>query len=276
MPLKKFKAITPGQRNKVSSDFSEITEKKPEKSLLKPLNKKAGRSNSGKISVRRRGGGHKRKYRIIDFERGESKSSYFVESIQYDPNRSARIALIQSESGKKSYIIAPLGLKVGQSIYNGKEPTISLGNSFALKDIPVGTFVHNVEIHPGKGAQLARSAGTVVQVMAHEYGYTLLRLPSGEARKILDSCRATIGQVGNIDHKNQKLGKAGKSRHLGKRPSVRGLAMNPSDHPHGGGEGKTGIGMPGPKTKWGKPALGYRTRKKKAINKLILRRRYDK
>ncbi len=276
MPLKKFKAITPGQRNKVSSDFSEITEKKPEKSLLKPLNKKAGRSNSGKISVRRRGGGHKRKYRIIDFERGESKSSYFVESIQYDPNRSARIALIQSESGKKSYIIAPLGLKVGQSIYNGKEPTISLGNSFALKDIPVGTFVHNVEIHPGKGAQLARSAGTVVQVMAHEYGYTLLRLPSGEARKILDSCRATIGQVGNIDHKNQKLGKAGKSRHLGRRPSVRGLAMNPSDHPHGGGEGKTGIGMPGPKTKWGKPALGYRTRKKKAINKLILRRRYDK
>ena len=276
MPLKKFKAITPGQRNKVSSDFSEITEKKPEKSLLKPLNKKAGRSNSGKISVRRRGGGHKRKYRIIDFERGESKSSYFVESIQYDPNRSARIALIQSESGKKSYIIAPLGLKVGQSIYNGKEPTISLGNSFALKDIPVGTFVHNVEIHPGKGAQLARSAGTVVQVMAHEYGYTLLRLPSGEARKILDSCRATIGQVGNIDHKNQKLGKAGKSRHLCRRPSVRGLAMNPSDHPHGGGEGKTGIGMPGPKTKWGKPALGYRTRKKKAINKLILRRRYDK
>ena len=276
MPLKKFKAITPGQRNKVSSDFSEITEKKPEKSLLKPLNKKAGRSNSGKISVRRRGGGHKRKYRIIDFERGESKSSYFVESIQYDPNRSARIALIQSESGKKSYIIAPLGLKVGQSIYNGKEPTISLGNSFALKDIPVGTFVHNVEIHPGKGAQLARSAGTVVQVMAHEYGYTLLRLPSGEARKILDSCRATIGQVGNIDHKNQKLGKAGKSRHLGRRPSVRGLAMNPSDHTHGGGEGKTGIGMPGPKTKWGKPALGYRTRKKKAINKLILRRRYDK
>lgn len=276
MPLKKFKAITPGQRNKVSSDFSEITEKKPEKSLLKPLNKKAGRSNSGKISVRRRGGGHKRKYRIIDFERGESKSSYFVESIQYDPNRSARIALIQSESGKKSYIIAPLGLKVGQSIYNGKEPTISLGNSFALKDIPVGTFVHNVEIHPGKGAQLARSAGTVVQVMAHEYGYTLLRLPSGEARKILDSCRATIGQVGNIDHKNQKLGKAGKSRHLGRRPSVRGLAMNPSDHPHGGGEGKTGIGMPGPKTKWGKPALGYRTRKKKATNKLILRRRYDK
>ena len=254
----------------------ENTEKKPEKSLLKPLNKKAGRSNSGKISVRRRGGGHKRKYRIIDFERGESKSSYFVESIQYDPNRSARIALIQSESGKKSYIIAPLGLKVGQSIYNGKEPTISLGNSFALKDIPVGTFVHNVEIHPGKGAQLARSAGTVVQVMAHEYGYTLLRLPSGEARKILDSCRATIGQVGNIDHKNQKLGKAGKSRHLGRRPSVRGLAMNPSDHPHGGGEGKTGIGMPGPKTKWGKPALGYRTRKKKAINKLILRRRYDK
>ena len=276
MPLKKFKAITPGQRNKVSSDFSEITEKKPEKSLLKPLNKKAGRSNSGKISVRRRGGGHKRKYRIIDFERGESKSSYFVESIQYDPNRSARIALIQSESGKKSYIIAPLGLKVGQSIYNGKEPTISLGNSFALKDIPVGTFVHNVEIHPGKGAKLARSAGTVVQVMAHVYGYTLLRLPSGEARKILDSCRATIGQVGNIDHKNQKLGKAGKSRHLGRRPSVRGLAMNPSDHPHGGGEGKTGIGMPGPKTKWGKPALGYRTRKKKAINKLILRRRYDK
>ncbi|MBM31637.1 MAG: 50S ribosomal protein L2 [Chloroflexi bacterium] len=276
MPLKKFKAITPGQRNKIASDFSEITEKKPEKSLLKPLNKKAGRSNSGKISVRRRGGGHKRKYRIIDFERSESNSSYFVESIQYDPNRSARIALIKSESGKKSYIIAPLGLEVGQSIYNGKEPTISLGNSFALKDIPVGTFVHNVEIHPGKGAQLARSAGTVVQVMAHEYGYTLLRLPSGEVRKILDSCRATIGQVGNIDHKNQKLGKAGKSRHLGKRPSVRGLAMNPSDHPHGGGEGKTGIGMPGPKTKWGMPALGYRTRKKKSSSKLILRRRYDK
>ncbi|HJN58668.1 MAG TPA: 50S ribosomal protein L2 [Dehalococcoidia bacterium] len=276
MPLKNFKPITPGQRNKISSDFSEITKKNPEKSLLMPLNKKAGRSNSGKISVRRRGGGHKRRYRLIDFERSEDRSSYFVEAIEYDPNRSARIALIKSENGKKSYIIAPLGLSVGQNIFNGKEPAIDLGNSFHLKDIPVGTFVHNVEMKPGKGAQLARSAGTVVQVMAHEYGYTLLRLPSGEARKILDTCRATIGQVGNIDHKNQKLGKAGKRAHMGKRPRVRGLAMNPADHPHGGGEGKTGIGMPGPKTPWGKPALGHRTRKKKASNRLILRRRYEK
>ena len=185
MPLKNFKPITPGQRNKISSDFSEITKKNPEKSLLMPLNKKAGRSNSGKISVRRRGGGHKRRYRLIDFERSEDRSSYFVEAIEYDPNRSARIALIKSENGKKSYIIAPLGLSVGQNIFNGKEPAIDLGNSFHLKDIPVGTFVHNVEMKPGKGAQLARSAGTVVQVMAHEYGYTLLRLPSGEARKIL-------------------------------------------------------------------------------------------
>ena len=276
MPLKKFKGITPGQRGKISSDFSEITKRNPEKSLLKPLKKKAGRNNSGKISVRRRGGGHKRRYRIIDFERREDKSSYFVSSIEYDPNRSARIALIRSESGKKSYIIAPLSLKVGQNIYNSKESGIDLGNTFSLKDIPVGTFVHNVEIHPGKGAKFARSAGTVVQVMAHEYRYTLLRLPSGEARKFLENCRATIGQVGNIDHKNQKLGKAGKSAHMGRRPSVRGLAMNPSDHPHGGGEGKTGIGMPGPKTPWGKPALGHRTRKKKASNRLILRRRYEK
>ncbi|MBO82969.1 MAG: 50S ribosomal protein L2 [Actinobacteria bacterium] len=274
--MKTYKPTSDGQRSRVSSGFDEITTSKPEKSLLAPLKEKAGRNNSGKITVRHRGGGHKKKYRIIDFKREKKDVEGVVISVEYDPNRSARIALVRVDDGSKFYMISPDGIKVGEKISNGEDVSLTTGNSLPLKSIPVGYLVHNVESSPGKGASFARSAGVVVQVMAHEFGYALIRMPSGEVRKVLDNCRATIGQVGNLDHKNQKLGKAGRSSHRGRRPTVRGLAMNPSDHPHGGGEGKTGIGLKNPKTPWGKPALGKRTRKSKSSDKLILRRRFDK
>ncbi|MAU56167.1 MAG: 50S ribosomal protein L2 [Dehalococcoidia bacterium] len=274
--MKTYKPTSDGQRSRISSGFDEITTSKPEKSLLAPLKEKAGRNNSGKITVRHRGGGHKKKYRIIDFKREKKDVEGVVISVEYDPNRSARIALIRVDDGSKFYMIAPDGIKVGEKILNGEDVSLTTGNSLPLKSIPVGYLIHNVENIPGKGASFARSAGAVVQVMAHEFGYALIRMPSGEVRKVLDNCRATIGQVGNLDHKNQKLGKAGRSFHRGRRPTVRGLAMNPSDHPHGGGEGKTGIGLKNPKTPWGKPALGKRTRKSKSSDKLILRRRFDK
>ena len=274
--MKTYKPTSEGQRSRISSEFDEITTSKPEKSLLAPLTEKGGRNNTGRITVRHRGGGHKKRYRIIDFKRLVNNVDGMIASIEYDPNRSARIALVKSEDGRKFYMIAPDGIKVGERVQSGEEVDIKLGNSMPLKSIPVGYLVHNVEMTPGKGASIARSAGAVVQVMAHEFGYALIRMPSGEVRKVLENCKATIGQVGNLDHKNQKLGKAGRSVHRGKRPTVRGLAMNPNDHPHGGGEGKTGIGLKHPKTPWGKPALGKRTRKSKLSGKLILRRRYEK
>lgn len=274
--MKTYKPTSDGQRSRISSEFDEITTSKPEKSLLAPLTEKGGRNNTGRITIRHRGGGHKKRYRMIDFKRLVNDVDGIIASIEYDPNRSARIALVKSEDGRKFYMIAPDGIKVGERVQSGEEVDIKLGNSMPLKSIPVGYLVHNVETTPGKGASIARSAGTVVQVMAHEFGYALIRMPSGEVRKVLENCKATIGQVGNLDHKNQKLGKAGRSVHRGKRPTVRGLAMNPNDHPHGGGEGKTGIGLKHPKTPWGKPALGKRTRKSKLSDKLILRRRYEK
>jgi large subunit ribosomal protein L2 len=262
-------------RGTILSDFKEITKSKPEKSLLRPVKKTGGRNNRGRITVRHRGGGHKRRYRIIDFNRDRDASA-IVEAIEYDPNRSARIALITYEDGAKAYVVAPDGVEVGMSIGQVGENGVTPGNSSEVKDLPTGTFVHNIELKPGSGAKMVRSAGTVAQVMAHEEGYTLLRLPSGEMRLVLGKCRATVGQVGNLDHKNIKLGKAGRSRHRGRRPGVRGSAMHPGDHPHGGGEGRAGIGMPGPKTPWGKPALGPRTRRKKSSDKLIVRRRYSR
>ena len=273
MPLKTYKPTSPGQRGTVLPDFSEITKKKPEKSLLAPLKKRAGRNNTGRITVRHRGGGHKRRYRLIDFERERTEVSAEVLAIEYDPNRSARIALVRYPDGTKRYILAPDGVTPGQQVRAGGGAAIEPGNAAKLKDIPTGTYVHNVELHPGKGGVLVRSAGTVAQVMAHEGRYTLLRLPSSEMRMILSECVATVGQVGNLDHKNIKLGKAGRSRHRGRRPGVRGSAMSPADHPHGGGEGRSGIGMPHPKTPWGKPALGPRTRRKRSSDSLIVRRR---
>ncbi|NQW16008.1 MAG: 50S ribosomal protein L2 [Chloroflexi bacterium] len=275
MPLKIYKPTSPGQRGTILADFKEITKSKPEKSLLRPIKRTGGRNNRGRITVRHRGGGHKRQYRIIDFDRNRDATA-IVEAIEYDPNRSARIALITYENGIKAYIVAPEGVTVGVKIGQVGENGVTPGNSSELKDLPTGTFVHNIELKPGSGAKMVRSAGTVAQVMAHEEGYTLLRLPSGEMRLVLGRCRATVGQVGNIDHKNIKLGKAGRSRHRGRRPGVRGSAMHPGDHPHGGGEGRAGIGMPGPKTPWGKPALGPRTRRKQASDKLIVRRRYKR
>ena len=272
MALKVHKSTSPGRRDSVSTDFSDITKNKPEKSLLAPLLKKGGRNNRGRITVRHRGGGHKRRYRIIDFDRRKNGQAEVL-SIEYDPNRTARISLIRYEDGKKNYIVAPNNLKVGQKILNDSSENYQIGNAMYLSDIPTGTLVHNIEINPGKGGQLVKSAGTVAQVMAHEGGYTLIRLPSGEMRRIINKCKATIGQVSNLDHKNQKLGKAGRNRHRARRPTVRGSVMSPAAHPHGGGEGRSGIGMPGPKTPWGKPALGARTRRNKRSNSLILRRR---
>ena len=276
MPLRKRKPTSPGRRGAVLPDFSEITKGKPEKSLLAPLRKRGGRNNAGRLTVRHRGGGHKRRYRIIDFKRDKRNSVARVVAIEYDPNRSARIALVQYHDGTKRYVLAPEGVEVGQIIRNGQGAAIVPGNALKLKDVPTGTYVHNVELTPGKGGQLARSAGSVIQVMAHEANYTLLRLPSGESRRVLSECTATVGQVGNVDHKNIKLGKAGAKAHRGRRPVVRGLAMSPREHPHGGGEGKSGIGMPGPKTPWGKPALGHRTRRKQPSDKYIARRRYQR
>ena len=253
--------------------FEEITKKKPEKSLLKPLKKKAGRNNQGRISVRHRGGGAKRMLRIIDFKRDKLDVAGEVASIEYDPNRSARIALINYADGEKRYILAPLGLKVGDTIIAGGDAEVKTGNALPLRLIPTGTAIHNIELYRGKGGQLARSAGQSAQLLAKEDSYALVRLPSGELRRIHMECFATIGQVGNVDHQHINLGKAGRRRHLGWRPTVRGSAMTPRDHPHGGGEGKSPIGLPGPKTPWGKPALGYRTRKNKVSDSMIVKRR---
>jgi large subunit ribosomal protein L2 len=271
--LKIYRPTSPGQRGKVGADFSEITKKEPEKSLLLPLKKRAGRSNQGKITVRHRGGGAKRKLRIIDFKRDKLGIPGKVSSVEYDPNRSANIALINYVDGEKRYILAPLGLKVGDVISSGESAEIKPGNTLPLKMIPMGTAVHNIELYLGKGGQMVRSAGGSAQIMAKEAGYILVRLPSGELRRFDERCMATIGQVGNIDHSNINLAKAGSNRHRGWRPSVRGSAMTPRDHPHGGGEGRSPIGMPGPKTPWGKPALGFKTRRNKRSNKLIVKRR---
>jgi len=277
MGIKKFNPYTPSRRHMTCSDFSEITKTEPEKSLTVSLNKTAGRNNQGKITVRHHGGGSRRKYRIIDFKRRKDDIPAKVVSVEYDPNRTANIALICYADGEKAYILAPNGLKVGQKLMNGENAEIRVGNCLPLKAIPVGTQVHNIEMYPGKGGQLVRSAGNSAQLMAKEGKYATLRLPSGEMRMVPIICRATIGQVGNIDHELINVGKAGRKRHMGIRPTVRGSVMNPNDHPHGGGEGKCGIGRSGPLTPWGKPALGYKTRKKnKHSNKLIVRRRDGK
>ncbi len=274
MGMKTYNPYTPSRRHMTGSDFAEITKSKPEKSLVVPLKKKAGRNNQGKITVRHRGGGNKRKYRIIDFKRNKDDIPATVLSIEYDPNRSANIALICYADGVKSYILAPYGLKVGQKVQNGEKAEVRVGNCLPLSAIPVGSQIHNVELYPGAGGQLVRAAGNAAQMMAKEGKYATLRLPSGEMRMVPLNCRATIGQVGNIDHELINVGKAGRKRHMGIRPTVRGSVMNPNDHPHGGGEGKAGIGRPGPVTPWGKPALGLKTRKKnKKSNKLIVRRR---
>ena len=273
MALKAYHPTSPGRRGMVGADFSEITRDKPEKSLLLPLKKKAGRSNQGRITVRHRGGGAKRRLRIIDFRRDKFGIPGKVASVEYDPNRTSNIALIHYVDGEKRYILCPLGLKVGDTISSGEGSEIKLGNALPLKLIPLGTAVHNIELNPGKGGQIVRSAGGSAQVMAKEARYTLVRLPSGELRRFPEDCLATVGQVGNIDHSNISLGKAGRRRLMGWRPTVRGSAMTPRDHPHGGGEGRSPIGHPGPKTPWGKPALGYRTRRNKRSSRLILRRR---
>ena len=274
MGIKTYKPYTPSRRQMTGSDFSEITKTTPEKSLTVSLKKNAGRNNQGKITVRHRGGGNRRKYRIIDFKRYKDGIPATVASIEYDPNRTANIALVNYADGEKAYIIAPEGLKVGQKIMNGPDAEVRLGNCLPLEKIPVGTVIHNIELHPGKGGQMVRSAGNGAQLMAKEGKYATLRLPSGEMRMVPVDCRATVGTVGNGDHNLINIGKAGRKRNMGIRPTVRGSVMNPNDHPHGGGEGKTGIGRPGPSTPWGKPALGLKTRKKnKQSNKLIVRRR---
>ncbi len=274
MPLKSFKPTSPGRRNASGHTFEEITKKKPEKSLLAPLRKKAGRNAHGRITVRHRGGGHKRRYRIIDWKRRDRAGlEGRVLAIEYDPNRSARIALLVYSDGLKRYILAPLGLGVDDRISAGEGAPIRVGNALPLHAIPNGTTVHAVEMQEGRGAQIVRSAGAAAQIMAKEGDYVLLRLPSGEMRRVRRGCFATIGQVGNPEHGNIKLGKAGRARHRRRRPQVRGSVMNPVDHPHGGGEGKAPIGLPGPKTPWGKPTLGYRTRGKKPSDKYIVRRR---
>ena len=276
MATKTYKPTTPSRRNMVTPSFSEITKKKPEKSLVTVLKKNAGRNNTGRITVRHHGGGNRQKYRIIDFKRN-SEAINKVVAIEYDPNRTAYIALLQDESGKKSYIVAPDGLSVGDTLYAGEHADIKTGNVLPIGAIPVGTFIHAIELYTGRGAQLVRSAGAAAQLMAKENGMAQIRLPSGEVRLVRLDCRATIGQVGNLEHENIKLGKAGKTRHLGIRPTVRGSVMNPVDHPHGGGEGRSPIGRPSPVTPWGKPTLGYKTRNKKArTDKFIVKRRNDK
>jgi len=275
MGLKEYKPTSPGRRDTVVDDYKDITKSKPEKSLLGIIKKTGGRNNRGRVTVRHRGGGHKRRYRIVDFKRDKSGAAT-VMSIEYDPNRTARIALVLFEDGMKRYIVAPSGVQVGDIVESGEDVPVTTGNTRPLGTLPTGTQVHNIEVTPGKGGQMAKSAGAVAQVMAHESGYTLVRLPSGEMRRLLSTCTATVGQVSNLDHKNEKLGKAGRNRHRGRRPTVRGSVMSPAAHPHGGGEGRSGIGMPGPKTPWGKPALGVRTRRNKRTNIFILRRRYDR
>lgn len=273
MPIQKFRPTSPGRRGATGYTFDEITKKKPEKRLLATKTRTSGRSGAGKISVRHRGGGAKRRIRIIDFKRDKLGVPGTVRAIEYDPGRSARIALVFYADGDKRYIIAPDGLRVGAAILSAENAPIEVGNTLPLANIPTGTTVHNVEMTPGRGGQMARSAGSGIQLMAKDAGYALLRMPSGEMRQVLETCRATIGVVGNSEHQQVKLGKAGRTRHRGRRPQVRGAVMNPVDHPHGGGEGKAPVGLPGPKTKWGKPALGYRTRNNKRTDKYIVRRR---
>lgn len=277
MAIKKYNPTSPARRFMTVSAFEEITKTTPERSLLEPLKKYAGRNSYGKITVRHRGGGNRRKYRVIDFKRNKDGVNATVMSIEYDPNRSANIALVQYEDGEKKYIIAPYGLKVGDVLQNGTGADIKPGNAMFVGDIPVGTLIHNIELYPGRGAQLVRSAGAAAQLMAKDGDYAQVRLPSGEVRMIRLDCRATIGQVGNLDYENIKIGKAGRKRHMGWRPTVRGSVMNPCDHPHGGGEGKSPIGRPSPVTPWGKPALGLKTRSKKnKSNKFIVKRRNEK
>jgi len=273
MGIKQYKPTSPGRRGATGYTFEEITKKKPEKSLTVPLKKKAGRNRQGRVTVRHRGGGAKRMLRLIDFKRDKFGVPGKVAAIEYDPNRSARIALVHYADGEKRYILWPVGLKVGDTVMSGPEAEIRPGNALPLRRIPAGTAVHNVELYLKRGGQIVRSAGSAAQVMAKEERYVLLRLPSGEIRKILADCLATIGQVGNVEHSQIKLGRAGRARLMGRRPTVRGSAMSPRDHPHGGGEGKAPIGLPGPKTPWGKPALGYRTRRRKGSDKYIVRRR---
>ena len=277
MAIKSYKPTSPSRRQMTVTDYSELSKVAPEKSLLASLDKKAGRNSYGRITVRHRGGGNRRKYRIIDFKRDKQGMNATVLTLEYDPNRSSFIALVQYEDGEKRYIIAPYGLKVGDVVRAGSDADIKPGNALALADIPVGTFIHNLELYPGKGAQLVRAAGNMAQLMGKEDEYALVRLPSGEMRKIAAECMATIGQVGNIDHENVNLGKAGRTRHKGIRPTVRGSVMNPCDHPHGGGEGKSPVGRPGPVTPWGKPALGYKTRAThNRSDKFIVKRRNGK
>ena len=274
MAIKFYKPTTPGRRNMTTMDYSGLSKVAPERSLLEPIKKNAGRNSYGRITVRHRGGGNRRKYRVIDFKRERFGISATVQTLEYDPNRSAFIALVQYEDGEKRYIIAPQDLKVGDKIVSGPEADIKPGNALPLINIPVGTFLHNIELYPGKGAQLARSAGNTAQLMAKENGMALLRLPSGELRNVPAACMATVGVVSNPEHANVNYGKAGRKRHMGWRPTVRGSVMNPCDHPHGGGEGKSPIGRPGPVTPWGKPALGYKTRQRnKRTDKYIVKRR---
>ena len=277
MGIKTYRPYTPSRRQMTGSDFSEITKTTPEKSLLAPKSRQAGRNNQGKITVRHRGGGAKKKYRVIDFKRRKDGIAATVLGIEYDPNRTANIALLSYADGEKRYILAPKGLKVGNTVVSGADADIKPGNALPIANIPLGTIIHNIELKPGKGGQLVRAAGNGAQLMAKEGNYAQVRLPSGEVRKVAISCRATIGEVGNLDHQNIQIGKAGRKRHMGIRPTVRGSVMNPNDHPHGGGEGKAGIGSVSPVTPWGKPALGYKTRKKKKdSNKYIVKGRKEK
>ncbi len=277
MAIKSFKPTTAGRRTMTTTDYSGLSKVAPERSLLEPLKKNSGRNSYGRITVRHRGGGNRNKYRVIDFKRNKLDMPATVLTLEYDPNRSAHIALIQYEDGVKSYILAPLGLNVGDKVVAGETADIKPGNALPLSAIPVGTVIHNIELYPGKGAQLVRSAGNMAQLMAKEGALALVRLPSGELRNVPANCMASIGQVGNVDHENVSLGKAGRKRHMGWRPTVRGSVMNPNDHPHGGGEGKSPVGRPGPVTPWGKPTLGYKTRKKhQRSDKFIVKRRNDK
>lgn len=273
MAVKIYKPKTPGQRHKTSYTFEEITKTTPERSLITPLKKRAGRNAYGRVTVRHRGGGQKRQIRMVDFRREKLGIPAKVSAIEYDPNRTARLALLVYADGEKRYILAPVGLKVGDMLLSGAQAEIRTGNNLPLANIPVGTMIHSVELQPGKGAQMVRSAGTSAQLLAKEGKYAQVRLPSGEVRLVLQECSASIGQVGNVEHSNIKLGKAGRKRHMGRRPEVRGTAMSPRDHPHGGGEGRSPIGMPGPKSPWGKPTLGYKTRRNKTTDQFIIRHR---
>jgi large subunit ribosomal protein L2 len=276
MAVKKYKPVTPGQRGMTGHTFEEVTKSKPERSLLLPLRKQGGRNVNGRVTVRHRGGGHRRNIRIVDFKRDKHSIPAQVAAIEYDPNRTARLALLHYTDGEKRYIVAPLGLRVGDSVVSGPDAEIRPGNALPISNIPIGTTIHNIELREGKGGQLVRSAGSSAQLLAKEGDFAQIRMPSGEVRLVRQVCYATIGQIGNLDHSNIKLGKAGRKRHLGIRPTVRGSAMSPRDHPHGGGEGRQPIGLPGPKSPWGKPTLGYKTRRNKQSDKYIVRRRSNK